>query len=184
MSFTRKLLWMLLATAVIVPRAGWCGPIEQAMARASFSAGAEYAFYRPELDQKLGRTQEWQARVAAGIGIIPHLGAIVSSRYGLDAHEFAHRAGIRATYGEGIGEGEVLPLLNAKRVSVGAGLDYAWYQGELGTQMTVSKQWEGAAALAYSLVPSLALTGSATYGLVTHDPEVRVGLSLHLWSGL
>lgn len=80
-----------------------------------------------------------------------------------------------------------VPLLSAKRLQVGLGVQHTWYSGESGGNQevpTFGKEFEVGAFAAYNIVPNLDLTGSTAYGLDNKVFRSSLGLRVVIFRGI
>jgi hypothetical protein len=78
------------------------------------------------------------------------------------------------------------PLLSVERLSVGAGLNYAFYSAPLESSARIpefEKEWEVGVFAADNLIPHLSLVGSSAYGLDNKLFRSSVGLRVRLFQG-
>lgn len=81
---------------------------------------------------------------------------------------------------------EPKPLLSIERLSLGAGVNYAFFSAPLESSARIpefEKEFEVGVFAAYNLIPHLSLVGSSVYGLDNKLFRSSVGLRVRLFQG-
>ena len=83
-------------------------------------------------------------------------------------------------------QAEPKPLLSAERLSIGAGVNYAFYSAPLESSARLpdfKKEWEAGVFAAYNLTPHLSAVGSSVYGLDNKQFRTSLGLRVRIFQG-
>jgi len=85
-----------------------------------------------------------------------------------------------------VAQAEDKPVVDWSRLSLAAGVNYAWHAAPFDDSAPVpawGREWEAGLYGAYNLTPRLSLVGSTVYGLDNKNVESRVGLRVRLGNG-
>ena len=106
-------------------------------------------------------------------------------RWKLFAAAFAVALSLSASIASAAGApGTDRPLFAIERASLGAGLDYAWWQNQGDHELPpFKKAWEAGLYGAYVLTPHFTATASTVYDFDNKWIRYRLGVRFVLWRG-